>query len=223
MNKLRKITDLFLTHIDILSGLLIIGLLLSIYFFTPFHTIITLENAEYIGKEFAVYGPFMYGLAYALLGLGFIGMVPFAILAGILLENGMCILVIVIASTLSAWIAFTIGRRISNVRFIRDHRLMKQLLKNMEKSYHRNGFLGYIQWRCMFIPAIVVSYAAGMLKSSDVKLFLIATLLTNTLFISIYVSFGDTLAEGAYLIAGVLLIVTLMLPWILKKYAAPSL
>ncbi|MBS3143190.1 TVP38/TMEM64 family protein [Candidatus Woesearchaeota archaeon] len=218
MRIVRNSVDFLIVHIDILLGILILAMLLTVYMISPLRTVITLENAEHIGRSFGIYGPLVYGLAYALLGLGFIGMVPFAILAGILFGKVVGILVIVIASTFSAWIAFTIGRRISN----RDHRLMKQLLKNMEKSYHRNGFLGYIQWRCMFIPAIVVSYAAGMLKSSDVKLFLTATLLTNILFISIYVSFGDTLAEGAYLIAGVLLLVTLALSWLLKKYAAPS-
>lgn len=222
MRIVRNSVDFLIVHIDILLGILILAMLLTVYMISPLRTVITLENAEHIGRSFGIYGPLVYGLAYALLGLGFIGMVPFAILAGILFGKVVGILVIVIASTFSAWIAFTIGRRISKVRFIRDHRLMKQLLKNMEKSYHRNGFLGYIQWRCMFIPAIVVSYAAGMLKSSDVKLFLTATLLTNILFISIYVSFGDTLAEGAYLIAGVLLLVTLALSWLLKKYAAPS-
>ena len=169
------------------------------------------------------WAPIIFMIVYFIITLLFISAALFTILSGVLFGPVWGSIYVIIAATLSAQAAFYITRGLGQkgVEKFSQKPGFKTLFAKLEDACRKNGFRNFFVMRCLFLPYILMSYAAGMIKSAKAKDFFFATLFANMIFSPAFVFFGDSLMKGpkALLLPVALIACVLLVPKLLKRFS----
>lgn len=187
--------------------------------------LITYISPEYISnvvESYGYFGPLVFMVIYYFVTLLFISAALFTILAGTLFGPLWGSIYVIIAATLAAQSAFYISKYLGSsfVEKLGSEGLTKKMIRTINQHINTGGFKTFFILRCLFLPYIPLSYAAGLIPKAKPADFFWATLITNIIFSPAFVAFGDALTEGptAIIIASILIILVLFIPKILKKF-----
>ncbi len=206
--------------------LFVAGIIIFLGYKYELHAYLTEENITAWIESFGHWGPLVYMVLYYVAILFFLPATVFTILAGLLFGKFWGSVYVVIAATLSAQTAFYITRYLGSdaaQKFSKDKRGMSALIEKIrnqcEKKCKLYGFRTFFIMRCLFLPYIPLSYAAGLIKTAKASDFFFATLVTNMIFSPAFVYFGDQLSEGpkALILPVILIGLVLSMPRIVKK------
>lgn len=119
------------------------------------------------------------------------------------------------ASMVTAVIAFYITRfarhkKVSLPFMKKKFETAKKSALAFEKYCEDHGFKVILLFRFSMVPFIVVSYSAGMIKTLKFRYFLLATIISNSIFGFIVIVLGDSLRQSP-LYLGVTLIISILI------------
>jgi uncharacterized membrane protein YdjX (TVP38/TMEM64 family) len=174
-------------------------------------------------------GLLLYGILFILLGLLGVSKIAMTVLAGVLFGVYQAMVMTVIAATIAAVIAFFIARHFQNFlhrklnkdRAKAHHGKWQKLIYKIEQNAEKRGFFTIAILRLAFVPLMMTSYSAGLIKSLKFIEFFWAILLTNIYMHFVYIFVGTSWQQNLpiFLLAIVLLILFLQTPKIVKKYS----
>ncbi len=212
-------------------GLVFIGLILAagagIFYFSPetvdhLKAFIDPDLLKTKIESFGVWAPLVFMAIYFSLALLFISAAAFTVLSGLLFGKLWGSIYVIIAATLAAQVGFYISRSLGGdqVHKLKDKKGIGSLISTLEEKSKSNGFRNLIVLRCLFLPYMPLSYAAGLIKTIKPRDFFFATLLTNMIFSPAFVFLGDSLLEGpkALILPVIMIILVFMVPKIVKKF-----
>ena len=173
----------------LVAGLLWIGLLVTLSRYQSSHDMNTTETALMIFDfvSMTVWGPLVYILFYTIRPITFFPATALTILAGIFFGFLWGTVLTVIAATLSASVAYAVGRFFGS-----GLRLEDTVLGNWIESLRSNTFEAVLTTRLIFLPFDLISYAAGILQTKFIP-FVTATFLGIMLGTATFVSIGASL------------------------------
>lgn len=207
----------------LILGITIIGG--TLYFTGSFEIIqnfIKTENLKIFIDQFGLFAPLMFMAIYYSLVLAFVSAAVFSVLSGLLFGKVWGSIYVIIAATLAAQTAFLITRKISSekLKSLEQKKGIGVLIKKIESKTQNHGFKSIFLLRCLFVPYIPVSYAAGVIKTLKAKDFFFATLFTNIIFTPAFVFLGDSLLEGprALILPVTMVIIVLLIPRITNYF-----
>jgi uncharacterized membrane protein YdjX (TVP38/TMEM64 family) len=209
----------------IVLAVFIVGVLLGVKY--KWYAYLTEDNIVGLVNAFGIWGPMAYIVLYYFAILLFLPATVFTILAGALFGNLLGSVYVVIAATASAQTAFFIARWLGKdgaKKFSGGGNVFTNLIQKIDVQVSRNGFQAFFILRCLFLPYIPLSYAAGVVPRAKAKDFFFATFLTNMIFSPAFVYFGDQLSEGpkALILPVILIILVLSIPKIVKRFRKKS-
>ena len=202
---------------------LIALIIASIYaiFFSPVKTFLTEDNIRSFVEQFGMFAPVAYGVLYYLVALIGISAAALTILSGLLFGKLIGLTIVVISATLAASTAFIIARYFGKnlTTKLAKKKKIGPWIKKIESQVGKNGFQAFFIMRCLFLPYIPLSYAAGLVKSAKLSDFTLATFTSNIIISFIFVYLGDNLLKGpeALILPLILVILALQLPKIIKR------
>jgi len=186
------------------------------------------ESLKTFIKSFGIWAPLIFMAIYYTLVMALFSAAIFTILAGILFGKFWGSIYVIIAATTAAQTGFIIIKKLNNHSESQQNKtsqweknkLIQPLIKILEKKLKKNGFRNFFILRCLFLPYMPLSYAAGFIKTAKAKDFFFATLFTNMIFSPAFVFLGDNLLAGpkALILPIILIIGVLLVPKILKKF-----
>ncbi len=180
------------------------------------------ENLKNWIEQFGIFAPIVFMVIYYFLVLAFVSAAAFTILAGILFGKLWGSIYVIIAATLAAQTGFFISRALGSEKLaeLKNKKGIGKFIKLLEEKSEHHGFRNLFILRCLFLPYMPLSYAAGIIKKVRPTDFLWATLLTNLIFSPAFVFFGDSLLKGpkALILPLVLICVVLLVPKIVKYF-----
>lgn len=183
---------------------------------------LTPEQLETFINQFGVWAPLVFMLIYYVLVLLFVSAAAFTILAGILFGPLWGSIYVIVAATAAAQTAFFISRYFGKGldTSLLEKKGIGPLMSKIEKGCEKDGFKNFFIMRCLFLPYIPLSYAAGLIQKAKARDFFFATLFTNMIFTPAFVFFGDSLLKGpkALLLPVILIVLVLAVPRIIKKF-----
>lgn len=173
----------------IIAALLWIGFVMAITNYQTAHEMTTTETALKIFDfvSMTAWGPVVYILFYAIRPVTFFPATALTILAGIFFGFISGTILTIIAATLSASVAYMVGRF-----FGAGLKLEDSVLGNWVTALRKNTFEAVLTTRLIFLPFDIVSYAAGILQTRFVP-FVTATFLGILLGTATFVSIGASL------------------------------
>ena len=202
------------TKLGILVAILVVIVL--IYQYTPIAEYVQPSYLQSFIQQFGFFGPIIYGLLYLVLTLVFFPASILTILGGVIFGTLLGMVYTIIAATLAATVAFYIAKFFGSG--VVERFLKGTTLGTLDKKLEKGGFYTLALLRLLYIPYMPLSYAAGLskLKARD---FVLATFLTNIPGSFAFSYLGGSLGDPRSLIfAVVLVVITLMIPKIVKKF-----
>ncbi len=179
------------------------------------------ENLKIFIYSFGILAPIIFMGIYYVLTLALISAAFFTVLAGVLFGKVWGSIYVIIAATTAAQTGFYVIKKF-NKKFSKweNNPTIKPFIKLLEKKLKKNGFRNFFILRCLFLPYMPLSYAAGFIKTAKAKDFFFATLFTNMIFSPAFVFLGDSLLAGpkALILPIILIMCVLLVPKILKKF-----
>lgn len=179
------------------------------------------ENIKNFISGFGIWAPVVFWFTNFFAALIFVPITMFSLVCGALFGKftGTCL--IASSSTLAAIFAFFIGRRFETFLFtslIRGNKLNNWICK-IESLIHKNGFQSFFIIRNIPHPFILLSYAAGLVKTTKFKDFALATFLVLVIRGFAFVYLGDSILKGpkALIIPVILIIGITIFSIIIKK------
>lgn len=203
--------------------LLFIVVVVALYIFTPLQQYASPAKVTALVEMAGPWGPLLFAAIYFIITLLFVSAAAFSILAGTLFGNVVGTAIVVITATLSAQCAFLLARALgSNIvdKLGKHGSSVTKLIAYVRKGVERNGFQFFVVLRCLFVPYIPASYAAGLVKEVNAWDFFFATLLTNLVFSPAFVYLGNNLLAGpkALLLPAILIVLVISVPKILTRF-----
>ncbi len=191
-----------------------------IYFFTSLRSYITIESIQSFVNQFGMAAPFIFMIIYIIALLLLLPASLFSIAGGVLFGVIWGTIYVVIAATVAATIAFLFARKLKGKKRKEfSNKFIKTIVEKCENHCEINGFKTFFILRLLYLPYMPLSYAAGLVHSAKLKDFVSATFLTNIVGSFTFVYFGSQIQNGltALIIPTVLIILTLLIPKIVKK------
>ena len=188
---------------------------------SPLRDFITVENIISFVDGFGMWGPLIFMLIYIIGLLVFVPATLFSIAGGFIFGLWEGVLYVVIAATIAASLGFLIARKFSsNWNFAKSNKLTTMIVSTCEGHCEERGLQTFIILRLLYLPYMALSYAAGIVKTAKLRDFILATFLTNILGSFSFAYFGSQLDAGfkALILPVVLIILTLLVPMIVKKF-----
>lgn len=183
---------------------------------------LTPESLKNFIGQFGIAAPLVFIGLYYVLTLAFISAAAFTVLSGLLFGKVWGTLYVIVAATAAAQTAFYLARSLGSKKLegLKQKKGIGKTLQLVEKKCAQNGFRNLVIMRCLFLPYMPLSYAAGMIKTIKPLHFLAATLLTNLVFSPAFVFLGDSLLKGPQALVLPIAMITLVLlvPKIVKKF-----
>ncbi len=196
-----------------------------LYFFEIFELLknfIKTENLKNFINQFGIFAPLIFMAVYYSLVIVFVSAAAFSVLSGLLFGKIRGSVYVIIAATFAAQTAFLITRKISSEKLesLKYKKGIGKLIKKIESKTKNNGFKSIFLLRCLFIPYIPASYAAGVITTLKAKDFFFATLFTNMIFTPAFVFLGDSLLKGpkALILPITMVTFVLLIPRITKYF-----
>jgi len=198
---------------------LVLGLLVYIFRFSSLKDQLSLESIQIFLGGFGAWGPVIYILMYAILTVVFFPASILTAAGGFVYGKLWGTVYAIIGATIAAIVAFYIGRYAAKdwVEKITGKRFDKY-----NKKLAKRGFETVAVMRLLFLPYIPLSYAAGTSRVT-IGAFVLATILTNIPGVFAFAFLGSSVGAGfdwrILLMAIVLIVLVLMIPKIVRKYA----
>jgi uncharacterized membrane protein YdjX (TVP38/TMEM64 family) len=209
----------------ILMLIIVIGLI-ALYWLTPLREWLTPTSIETFVSQFGVWAPVVYGVVYFLLTISFVSAAVFSVLAGTLFGPLVGSIVVIISATLAAATGFIIARYFASGfgKKMSKKPALHKFMSKIETQCERNSFQTFFIMRCLFVPYMPLSYAAGLVKCAKLRHFVLATFVTNMIFTPAFVYLGDNLFSGpkALLLPIVIVIMALSVPKIITTFQKKS-
>lgn len=204
--------------------ILALAIVLLIFLFPKLKTVASVETIRGLIEPFGVLAPLAFGVLYIFSVLFFVPATAFTIAAGVLFGTWLALGIVLVAALVSAGLAFLIGRKFSDHIPKVKTGLIRKLQDRVDKECHENTFQAILILRLLYFPYIALSYAAGLVKTAKLGQFLLATFLGNIVGSFVFVYLGDSLSKGpkALIIPAVLIVVTLLIPRVVKKLTGKS-
>ncbi|MFT4326347.1 MAG: TVP38/TMEM64 family protein [Candidatus Woesearchaeota archaeon] len=203
------------------GGLLGFIVFVVIIFFLTQEYFSDIEALRSFINSFGLFAPLVFGILYIFSILFFIPASVFTLLAGILFGFVYGSVLVIFFSTLAATIAFFVSRKSSKrIRpLFEKNKVFTPVMIFLEKKSEKSTFVTFFILRSMFLHYATISYAAGLLKKTSFKGFILATFLTNLLYSTMLVFFGDNLFSNpvALLFPLIVIIFVITLSVVLKK------
>lgn len=204
-----------------LIGIAII-IAIGILWFYDVQRFLTLDAIRSFVDQFGFFAPLVFGIIYFFAVVFLLPASLFTVISGTLFGPLWGTVIVVIASTLAAWTAFLIARRLGGEAIYKrgEGGLIHKLVNRIDKEVAKNGFKAFFIARCLFLPYIAFSYASGLVKAARAKDFVLATFFTNIIFSFAFVYLGDQLLEGpkALILPVILIVIVLSVPRIVKRF-----
>jgi pyruvate/2-oxoglutarate dehydrogenase complex dihydrolipoamide dehydrogenase (E3) component/uncharacterized membrane protein YdjX (TVP38/TMEM64 family) len=184
------LTNTFKRHLPkLIAGLFWITLVVAISRYQTANDLTTTEIAfsffDFIALS--LWGPLLYILFYAIRPITFFPATALTILSGIFFGFLWGTVLTVIAATISAAVAYGVGRF-----FGANLQLEDTVLGNWVTALRKNTFSSVLTARLIFLPFDLISYAAGILQTRFVP-FVAATFIGILLGTATFVSIGASL------------------------------
>jgi len=172
-----------------IAAVLWVGLIMGISSYQSAHEMTTTETALKIFDfvSMTAWGPIVYIIFYAIRPITFFPATALTILSGIFFGFLWGTILTVIAATLSASVAYTVGRF-----FGAGLKLEDSVLGNWITALRKNTFEAVLTTRLIFLPFDLISYAAGVLQTRFAP-FVTATFFGILLGTATFVSIGASL------------------------------
>lgn len=153
-------------------------------------------------------------------GILFLPLSAFAVAGGILFGTLWGLLLVLFAATISAALAFLIARQFSDLVPRAKKGFIQKLQRAIERRLHKNTFQTIFVLRLLYLPYIGLSFAAGLVRTCKFWPFVWATFFTNIVGSFVFVYFGDQLGRGihAFIIPAILIALSMLIPYIIKKF-----
>ena len=203
---------------------LIVVLLIVAFLLLKSSGIADIELIQDFVLGFGMLAPVIFILIYIVGTLIGISAVIFTILAGTIFGLWWGWLIVVVAATISANVAFVIARYFKSFfekyqRRSRKKSVITNLVEKIENNAKKNGFTTIVLLRMSFLPYIPLSYASGLVKNLKMRHFTLATMLTNVLGSFFFIFLGFSITQSLpYFIVGIVLVITFsQLPKIIKR------
>ena len=173
----------------LLAALLWLAIILSLYIYQTSHSLTTAQTAIALFNTITltIWGPLLYVLAYTIRPITFFPATVLTILSGIFFGFVWGFVLTVIAATLAAGIAYGVGRFFGS-----DLKLETTRLGNWITALRHNTFAAVLTMRLLFLPFDLVSYAAGIIRTTFVP-FIAATVLGSLLGTATFVAIGASI------------------------------
>lgn len=207
-------------------GLII--LLLAIGFWLQYTGIIDLEAIGEWVQGLGWLGWLLYGLLFIVFGLAGLSKIAMTVLAGVLFGPLIAMIVTVIAATIAATIAYYIAYHFQHqlydwvTRRDRSKEGMStwhKVIYKIEQNAETHGFYTIAIVRLSFVPLMMTSYAAGLIRTMRFRKFFWAIALTNIYMHFVYIFVGTSWQQNLpiFLAAMVVLIGFMQTPKIVAK------
>lgn len=204
--------------------------LLFIVFKPQFYSLFNKENLSRFSEEniknfingFGIWAPIIFWFVNFVAALLFFPITLFSLVCGALFgkSTGTCLLVS--SSTLAAIAAFFIGRRFDNLIYTSLNRgdKINKWIEKIETLLHKNGFQAIFIIRNIPPPFILLSYAAGLIKTTKFKDFASATFVVLVIRGFAFVYLGDSILKGpkALIIPALLITAITVFSILIKKF-----
>jgi uncharacterized membrane protein YdjX (TVP38/TMEM64 family) len=167
-----------------------------------------------IVRSYGAWGPIAIVCLFALRSFVFLPTTPLVLVAGSLFGPFWGFALTVIGNNLSANISFVLGRFFGR-RYVKDSG--RGLLKKYDEILTRDGFMTVLLMRLLYIPFDVVNLSSGI-SGIPYRQYLVATfigLMPEAIMFSVL---GNAFINPrGFLVFGVLLLLTLLAVWLLKR------
>ena len=205
-----------------LAALLVAGGFLVWHY--DLHTYLQEEKREQLldfVRSFGIWAPIIFALIYYFATLFFFSAAILTIASGILFGKVWGSVLVVIAATAAAQTGFVLAHYygsgvLSHVG--KQGGTIRSLVETINRRIEKNGFRSFFVLRCLFLPYMPLSYAAGLVEKAKARDFFFATLVTNAIFSPVFVLFGDALLHGpqALILPAVLIGLVLLVPKLVR-------
>lgn len=219
-NEKEKSNILLYIKISVLA-LIILGLILVVRA-VGIENLVDPDKLRLFIDQFGIFAPIVYGCIYFLATLALLSAAALSILSGIFFGNFWGSVLVIIAATAAAMVAFYLtkffGKELSE-KLSGGSGTLGKMVNKIETEIEQGGFRAFFIMRCLFLPYIPFSYAAGLVKTAKAKDFFWGTFLANCIFSPIFVYLGDSITLGykALILPLILIVLMLFVPKIVKK------
>ncbi len=189
------------------------------YVFTPLGDVLSVDSITMFVSSFGMFAPVVFMVLYIVLLLFLFPATILSVIGGVLFGTFWGVVYVVIAATIAASVGFLLARMFrgnDESRF--NNAVVQKLVGKCEEECEKHGFRAFFILRLLYLPYMPLSYAGGLVKSARFRDFLIATFLTNIVGSFSFVYLGGSLSNGfgALLIPLVLIVLTLLIPKVVK-------
>lgn len=209
-------------------GLII--LLLAVGFWLQYTGLIDIEAIGKWVQDLGWLGWLLYGVLFIVLGLAGLSKIAMTVLAGVLFGPLIAMIVTVIAATIAATIAYYIAYHFQDQLHEwvtrRDQRkdsmsTWHKVIYKIEQNAETRGFYTIAIVRLSFVPLMMTSYAAGLIRTMRFREFFWAIALTNIYMHFVYIFVGTSWQQNLpiFLAAMLVLIGFMQTPKIVKKFS----
>lgn len=182
-----------------------------------------LQAAQDLMQSIGAWAPILFTILYIILGLIGFSTSVMSFSAIVLFNPLIAFLCIMIGATLSGFLAF-IFARYSKLRLafpaaksLSSHRSVMYVSKQIERQSKVHGFRLIFLLRLARLPYIALSYAAGFAPQITTRNFVLATVISNALSVTILVLIGAA-AMAYFAVATVVFIGGITAYWIWKQH-----
>ncbi len=175
-------------------------------------------------------GLILYGVLFIVLGLLGLSKIAMTVLAGVLFGPVVAMIVTVIAATIAAVIAYYIAYHFQDTLYRRMKKNDKdkgsiskwhKLIYKIEQNAETRGFYTIAIVRLSFVPLMMTSYAAGLIRTLKFRDFFWAMLATNVYMHAVYIFVGTSWQQNLpiFLAAIALLLLFIQTPKLISKFS----
>jgi len=198
--------------------LLIVG---CFYLYQNYSEQLTPSGIRTFVEGYGIWAPVVYGILYLVLTILAFPATVTSVLAGTIFGPVVGSTIVIVSATIAAGIAFYISRYLGKAATeYLEQSMIKNLMSKINKYIEKNGLKAFFILRCLALPYIPFSYAAGLVRKAKFRDFILGTFLTNMIFSPFYVYFGDRIMGGpqALILPAILLILVIAVPILLRKW-----
>lgn len=130
---------------------------------------INFKSIEALVARSGAFGPIVFALVYYCITLLFISAAALSVLAGTLFGKLLGTILVIISATLAAQTAFFVARYFGTnilTKIGTQSGVVQKLITYVQTGVSTNGFRFFFIMRCLFVPYIPVSYAAGLVPKA---------------------------------------------------------
>lgn len=208
----------------------VIIVMLVIGFWLQYTGLVDVEAVGEWVQDLGWIGWLVYGVSFIVLGLFGISKIAMTVLAGVLFGPIIAMIVTVIAATIASVIAYFIAYHFQDSLYKRmikndakQHGVSKwhKLIYKIEENAETKGFYTIAIVRLSFVPLMMTSYAAGLIRTLHFREFFWAIVATNIYMHAVYIFVGTSWQQNLpiFLAAVVLLIAFMQTPKLIAKHS----